>query len=89
MGHAIGDWNNDGLMDWFSTAIIDEKATCATVGCTFDDGGNKLYQNRGGRQFDDVAQQVDWYSGLNIFLARRKWRTIFSQNFGHLARQNY
>ena len=59
MGHAIGDWNNDGLMDWFSTAIIDEKATCATVGCTFDDGGNKLYQNRGGRQFDDVTQQVD------------------------------
>ena len=60
MGHAIGDWNNDGLMDWFSTAIMDNKTNCETVGCTFDDGGNKLYENQGGRQFNDVTEQVSW-----------------------------
>ena len=58
MGHAIGDWDNDGLMDWFSTAIMDSSTDCETVGCTFDDEGNRLYKNLGGRKFADVTSQV-------------------------------
>lgn len=62
MGHAIGDWNNDGLMDWFSSAIKDDKVNCEISGCTFDDEGNRLYQNRGERRFDEVTEQVSLYS---------------------------
>ena len=69
MGHAIGDWNNDGLMDWFSSAIKDDKASCETFGCTFDNEGNRLYQNRGGRQFKDIAKKVRFYS-CTVYIAR-------------------
>lgn len=63
MGHAIGDWDNDGLMDWFSTAIMDNSTDCETVGCTFDDEGNRLYKNLGGRKFIDVTSQAGVQDG--------------------------
>ena len=66
MGHAIGDWNNDGLMDWFSSAIIDDKTNCEIVGCTFDDGGNKLFQNLGRQQFADITEQVQLKTRLDL-----------------------
>ena len=58
MGHAVGDWDNDGFMDWFSTAIMDNKTDCGTIGCTFDIGGNRLYRNLGNRKFAEVTDQV-------------------------------
>ena len=58
MGHAIGDWNNDGLLDWFSSAIFQNGTDCTVAGCVFGDEGNKLYRNRGKRAFDDATKQV-------------------------------
>ena len=58
MGHAVGDWNADGLMDWFSSAISHNGTDCAVSGCTFGFSGNKLYRNLGSRMFDDATNQV-------------------------------
>lgn len=52
MGSAIGDVNQDGLIDWFVTAIYDE-----------DDGdgrgeGNMLYINNGNHTFNEITQEA-------------------------------
>ncbi|MEM9055896.1 MAG: CRTAC1 family protein, partial [Pseudomonadota bacterium] len=50
MGAAVGDYDNDGDLDWFVTAI-------AAAGVPQDNGfdGNRLYRNDGGGRFDDVT----------------------------------
>ena len=58
MGHAIGDWNNDGNLEWFSSAIYDNLTNCEISGCMFGNKGNKLYRNYGYRWFADVADYV-------------------------------
>ena len=58
MGHAIGDWDGDGYLDWFSTAMWQNISECSMSGCTFVGSGNLLYRNRGGRQFEDATDQV-------------------------------
>ena len=58
MGHAIGDWDNDGYLDWFSTATWKNQSECSMSGCTFVSSGNVLYRNQGGRQFEDATNQV-------------------------------
>ena len=58
MGHAIGDWNNDGFMDWFSSAIFHNMTECTVSGCTFGSGGNRLYRNLGKKSFDDATDLV-------------------------------
>lgn len=58
MGHAIGDWDNDGNLDWFSSAIWHNRTECSVSGCTFDNKGNVLFRNLGGRRFEDATEQV-------------------------------
>ncbi len=58
MGHAIGDWNNDGNLEWFSTAIFDNATNCEVTGCMFGNKGNKLFKNLGKREFTDVSDYV-------------------------------
>ena len=58
MGHAIGDWNNDGNLEWFSTAIYDNSQNCEVTGCMFGNRGNKLFENFGNRTFQDASRYV-------------------------------
>ncbi|MEM1335713.1 MAG: CRTAC1 family protein, partial [Actinomycetota bacterium] len=53
MGCAIGDYDGDGLLDFFITSIFDPVDTCSTFGCNWADTGNRLYRNEGGRVFSD------------------------------------
>ncbi len=46
MGQTVGDYNNDGLMDWYVTSIY-----FPSINWT----GNKLYINQGNDQFNEVS----------------------------------
>jgi hypothetical protein len=46
MGSAIGDFDGDGLLDWFVTSIFDDHPEDR-------DSGNRLYRNNGDRTFTD------------------------------------
>ena len=49
MGSTVGDFDNDGRLDWYTTAIYDDDP--AGRG-----DGNKLYYNQGGQKFIERAQ---------------------------------
>lgn len=49
MGSTVGDFNNDGWLDWYTTAIYDDE----DVG---RGDGNKLYYNQGGHNYIEGAQ---------------------------------
>jgi hypothetical protein len=49
MGATIGDFDGDGLLDWFVSARGTEPPSISPV------GGNYLYRNNGDRTFTDVA----------------------------------
>ena len=44
MGSALGDYDNDGDLDWFVTSIFDDDGVGEGWGIT----GNRLYRNDGG-----------------------------------------
>ena len=48
MGSALGDYDRDGDLDWFVTAIFDTPFLGANP-------GNRLYRNNGNRTFTDVT----------------------------------
>lgn len=48
MGTAIGDFNRDGKVDWYATAIFDDEGAARG-------DGNKLYLNQGDHRFVEVA----------------------------------
>lgn len=50
MGGAVGDYDNDGDLDWFVTSIHNPKTTKSYIG---GESGNRLYQNDGSGQFYD------------------------------------
>lgn len=53
MGADIADYDGDGDLDWFVTAIFPTSQGCysGSPGCH----GNRLYRNRGDGHFDEVA----------------------------------
>ena len=54
MGSTVADFDGDGRLDWFVTAIYDPADTCNTLGgCNWESSGNRLYVNAGNRQFRD------------------------------------
>lgn len=68
MGTAVGDYDNDGDLDWFVTAIKDEEGTQAGWGAS----GNRLYRNDGNGVFTDVTDDAgvrDGYWGWGAAFA--------------------
>ena len=54
MGAAVGDYDNDGDMDWFVTAIYQEDLNEVEPGFS----GNRLYRNDGTGVFTDVTEEA-------------------------------
>ena len=50
MGGTVGDFNRDGLIDWYVTSILSVAMPSWT--------GNKLYQNTGAHTYAEVAQSA-------------------------------
>ncbi len=77
MGHTVGDYDGDGLLDWFVTAIFDPNDSCETVPgamCFWGDTGNRLFRNEGGRVFSDQTDAAGvrdgyWGWGASFFEA--------------------
>lgn len=64
MGSAIGDFDGDGLLDWFVTSIFDPDDTCADPSvCGWGATGNRLFRNLGQRQFEDVTDAMGVRNG--------------------------
>jgi hypothetical protein len=52
MGASVGDYDNDGDLDWFVTSIWDPNGVAEG---NWDISGNRLYQNDGSGRFTDVS----------------------------------
>lgn len=68
MGSAIGDYDNDGDLDWFVSSIFDGDGV--TEG-NWGTSGNRLYRNYGDGSFEDVTEQAgvrmgDWGWGSSF-----------------------
>lgn len=55
MGAAVGDFDNDGHLDWFVTSIFDPTET---PGRGWGHSGNRLYRNLGDLSFADVTDSA-------------------------------
>ena len=55
MGSAIGDYDNDGDLDWFVTSIYDETTSGSGI---WGRSGNRLYRNRGDGSFEDATAEA-------------------------------
>ena len=52
MGSAIGDYDNDGDLDWFVSSILDDSGNMGDKGSV----GNRLYRNKGDGSFEDATE---------------------------------
>jgi hypothetical protein len=66
MGSAIGDFDGDGRLDWFVSAVFDPDRFCSGPewSCSWGNTGNRLYRNLGGRQFEDVTDAAGVRDGF-------------------------
>lgn len=60
MGAAIGDYNNDGLLDWFVSSIYDSDGV--TEG-NWGASGSRLYKNIGDNKFEEVTNESGLRNG--------------------------
>ncbi|MDA8563714.1 CRTAC1 family protein [Mariniblastus sp.] len=70
MGLSVGDFNDDGQLDFFITAIASDQEPCQF--CNWGTSGNRLFQNLGNRQFEDVTtaagvRDAAWGWGTSFF----------------------
>lgn len=77
MGAAVADYDNDGDLDWFVSAIGDTREEFLTIGLY---NGNRLYQNDGAGNFTNVTD----FAGVRQ--AYWGWGSCFADfnNDGHL-----
>lgn len=59
MGSAVGDYDNDGDLDWFVSAIFNVSDRTGAVLSV----GNRLYRNDGAGGFSDVSVAAGIYAG--------------------------
>jgi len=91
MGGAVGDYDNDGHLDWFVTSIFDPIGD--ELG-RWGNSGNRLYRNRGDGSFDDVTEIAgvrdgDWGWGTCFAdFDNDGWLDIFHVN-GWVARPEF
>jgi enediyne biosynthesis protein E4 len=55
MGAAVGDYDNDGDLDWFVTGI---RHNAPGRPCDAGPSGNRLYRNRGDGSFEDATDRA-------------------------------
>jgi hypothetical protein len=74
MGTAFGDYDGDGRLDWFVSAIAEASPEgCSLRECLWRATGHRLYRNRGDRTFEDVTdlagvRDIDaWGWGTTFF----------------------
>jgi hypothetical protein len=74
MGTAFGDYDGDGRLDWFVSAIAEAHPEgCSVHDCLWRATGHRLYRNRGDRTFEDVTDLAGvrdvqaWGWGTNFF----------------------
>jgi len=60
MGAAIGDYDNDGDLDWFVSSIWDPDGVAEL---NWGVSGNRLYRGRGDGTFDDVTEATGVRAG--------------------------
>ena len=77
MGAAVGDYDNDGDLDWFVTSITDPSGVAHPE---WGASGNRLYRNRGDGTFDDATDSAGVRHGY------WGWGACFADfdNDGHL-----
>ena len=57
MGSAVGDYDNDGDLDWFVSSVYDPEPGEQRMGAgSWGISGNRLYQNDGKGSFTDVTE---------------------------------
>jgi len=63
MGSALGDYDNDGDIDWFVTSIHPNDPDASASNPFASSTGNKLYRNEGDGQFTQLAGSLGLGSG--------------------------
>lgn len=61
MGSAIGDYDNDGDLDWFVSSIYDPNGPPGVIPgfpAGWNISGNRFYQNQGDGSFSDVTDET-------------------------------
>ena len=61
MGAAVGDYDNDGDLDWFVSSVFDP---VGKIEGTWGFSGNRLYRNRGDGTFEDATDEAGVRDGL-------------------------
>jgi hypothetical protein len=77
MGSAVGDYDNDGDLDWFVSSVWDPNGKAEAF---WGISGNRLYRNRGDGRFDDATDLAGVREGY------WGWASTFADlnNDGHL-----
>ena len=75
MGASVGDYDNDGDLDWFISSIFDDRPNVP-----WGPTGNRLYRNDGAGVFEDVTEEAGVREGF------WGWASCFTDfdNDGHL-----
>jgi hypothetical protein len=63
MGSTFGDYDGDGHLDWYVTAIFspEDSLECGNLVC--GKGGNRLYRSKGPRCFEELGREHDVHDG--------------------------